>query len=463
MNRSLRLLKPQSYILPLHPRSAGFSSNLVRPKITSVSVFPGAKVSHYLALSRTLDRHYATGPSTNQDESQEYKEDQNKTAGVKEELKGVTDGLAKLIAGDSTGQPAALGAQEISTTKRHPGSIQEDFSIITSTMWYSVPKPALVFGIAGTLPYLATSIGTVLLAREASIATDAPSGLDLPTILQYLHNFEHIQITYGAVMLSFLGAIHWGMEFSKLGGEKGYKRLALGVVPLLFAWPTTFLSHGVALAAQWVGFTGMWAADQRASSAGWTTAWYSTYRFYLSIIVGFSIIGTLAGTSYYGAGAGASVSPETKRTLHTTGRPSSLKRLDREAEKNDPRHAVLRGKVAGDIQVEEESSEAYLRLRNVAKGDEEEEREEEKEPKAAEQDQKEKKQKESSPAGMKDDQKKRTDDAQGKSEASQSKQEKKPEEDEKDPKQAEQHDQDVKKKQAAEEKKAAGNPNTGMR
>ena len=96
------------------------------------------------------------------------------------------------------------------------------------------------------------------------------SGLDLQGALDNLHILEQVQITYGAIILSFLGAIHWGMEFSKLGGEHGYKRLAIGVVPVLFAWPTTFLPHGIALVTQWLGFTGTWMIDQRASQQGWS-------------------------------------------------------------------------------------------------------------------------------------------------------------------------------------------------
>ena len=62
------------------------------------------------------------------------------------------------------------------------------------------------------------------------------------------------------------------------------------------------------------------------------TPWYSTYRFYLSIIVGFSIIATLAGTGYYGAGAGAISDLHAHRTRHTTERISPGARLDRIAE-----------------------------------------------------------------------------------------------------------------------------------
>lgn len=79
-----------------------------------------------------------------------------------------------------------------------------------------------------------------------------------------------IQVTYGAVMLSFLGALHWGMEFAGYGGQKGYARLALGVLPALYAWPTLALGPMEALIAQWAGFTGLWWADHRVTGLGWS-------------------------------------------------------------------------------------------------------------------------------------------------------------------------------------------------
>ena len=196
-----------------------------------------------------------------------------------------------------------------------------------------------------------------------------------------------MQITYGAIILSFLGAIHWGMEFAHLGGEHGYRRLALGVFPVLYAWPTIFLSHGTALAAQWAGFTFMWYLDQRASINGWTTSWYSTYRFYLSIIVGFSIIATLSGTGYYGAGAGAVSTPHARHSQHTTERISPVARMDKMKIK-DAHGGKLEGTVSGDMEVDEdESGEGYLKLRNVRKEEEEAEeakKEEEEKQKAQE-------------------------------------------------------------------------------
>jgi len=128
--------------------------------------------------------------------------------------------------------------------------------------------------------------------------------MDPGVALTILDQALNIQVTYGAVMLSFLGALHWGMEIAGYGGQKGYARLALGTAPMLIAWPTLAMQPMTALIVQWVGFTGLWYADSKATGAGWTPKWYSQYRFYLSILVGTCIIGSLAGTSYFGPVAG---------------------------------------------------------------------------------------------------------------------------------------------------------------
>lgn len=73
---------------------------------------------------------------------------------------------------------------------------------------------------AGTVPYAATAALTAYTARGASLIYEAGG---TPS-LDFLASLQTFQITYGAVILSFLGACHWGMEFAKLGGEQGHKR-----------------------------------------------------------------------------------------------------------------------------------------------------------------------------------------------------------------------------------------------
>jgi hypothetical protein len=60
------------------------------------------------------------------------------------------------------------------------------------------------------------------------------------------------------------------MEFAGYGGHKGYARLALGAAPVLFAWPTLALQPMTALILQWAGFTGLWWADAKATTHGWS-------------------------------------------------------------------------------------------------------------------------------------------------------------------------------------------------
>ncbi|KAI0062223.1 hypothetical protein BV25DRAFT_1907609 [Artomyces pyxidatus] len=211
---------------------------------------------------------------------------------VREEVGNSTVDWAKSIAGGNLNVDAVQNDRET-------------FLGITSAVAYSVPRPYVVFGLLGGVPYLAASAATVYLAHQAGLtASGIITNIDPGVALTILDQALSIQVTYGAVMLSFLGALHWGMEFAGYGGHKGYARLALGAAPVLYAWPTLALDPTFALIAQWAGFTGLWYADLRATSAGWTPKWYSQYRFYLSILVGSCIIGTLASTSYWGPVAG---------------------------------------------------------------------------------------------------------------------------------------------------------------
>jgi Protein of unknown function (DUF3429) len=123
----------------------------------------------------------------------------------------------------------------------------------------------------GTLPYVASSATTVYLAHQAGLAAAGViTYIDPGVAHTLLDQALNIQVTYGAVILSFLGAIHWGMEFAGFSGQKGYARLGLGAAPVLFAWSTLALQPTSALIAQWAGFTGLWWADARVTSLGWS-------------------------------------------------------------------------------------------------------------------------------------------------------------------------------------------------
>jgi hypothetical protein len=184
--------------------------------------------------------------------------------------------------------------------------VKETFSLKT------VPREAYYMGLAGTIPYLATSLTTVLCAWEIN-NSNAGYGflLDEKTATQLLHLIEPVQIGYGASILSFLGAIHWGLEWAgyvqstpytwssanalRYGGYQSYKRYAIGVVAPAVAWSTILMPIEGALITQFMGFVALYYVDVRATKMGWTPDWYRTYRFVLTAIVGASIVLTLIG------------------------------------------------------------------------------------------------------------------------------------------------------------------------
>ncbi|KIO28331.1 hypothetical protein M407DRAFT_243024, partial [Tulasnella calospora MUT 4182] len=269
---------------------------------------------------------------------------------AREEAKGIGQDLANIIA---------------AANFRKSSHSWDGFSDITAGYAAEVPKPVLVTGLAGALPYLGTAISTLYSARAAGLlAAGHAARVDYDTAISVLEAAAHVQVTYGAVLLSFLGALHWGMEFSGYGGYKGYRRLALGTAPVVFAWSTLALDPTSALIAQWVGFTGMWYADMRVTAAGWTPVWYSQYRFYLSILIGTCIIGTLWAQPYlnpviedtvYLADTTLPASSNTSENLSASGKLSgtSDKLGEIETVAGESYYVILKHKVDEDAAAEE--------------------------------------------------------------------------------------------------------------
>ncbi|PSN61044.1 hypothetical protein BS50DRAFT_163366 [Corynespora cassiicola Philippines] len=175
--------------------------------------------------------------------------------------------------------------------------VKADIVTIKETFNLSeVPRQAYYLGLAGVLPYLATSLSTVYCAWEINHSVAgygwAMSSQTATTLLQIL---EPLQIGYGAVILSFLGAIHWGLEWAGYGGYQGYRRYAIGVMAPAVAWPTVLMPVEYALISQFCAFTLLYYADTRATYKGWTPPWYAIYRFVLTFIVGASIVVSLIG------------------------------------------------------------------------------------------------------------------------------------------------------------------------
>jgi len=89
---------------------------------------------------------------------------------------------------------------------------------------------------------------------------------------------------YGATILAFLGAVHWGFALRALPGEDhaGAARLVLGVVPSLLAWVALLLPTAAGLWLLAAGILGTAAVETMAARRGLVPAEYLRLRWWLS-------------------------------------------------------------------------------------------------------------------------------------------------------------------------------------
>jgi hypothetical protein len=123
----------------------------------------------------------------------------------------------------------------------------------------SIPAAARYLGFAGLLPFA----GSVLIRLSPFAASFDPAQRALPA--------------YGAVILSFLGGVRWGLALPD--GERLPARLTLSVLPALAGWVALLLPQRMGLILLAVGFALMLFADQRFPLA---PAWYRRLRVPLS-------------------------------------------------------------------------------------------------------------------------------------------------------------------------------------
>lgn len=106
-----------------------------------------------------------------------------------------------------------------------------------------IPLSVLLPGLAGLIPFVVLSLSEVM-------------ALGLPPIISLLA-FN----TYGAVILSFVGAIWWGLAAAS--GQAAPKALMFGwsVVPALIGWFATLVAPDVGVLMLSVGFVLQWLGD----------------------------------------------------------------------------------------------------------------------------------------------------------------------------------------------------------
>lgn len=132
------------------------------------------------------------------------------------------------------------------------------------------PRLAILLGYAGLIPFISGAIGIWI--------TPAAWRADVLTAL--LH--------YAAVILAFMGAIHWGLAMAReRQDDAAHRQLGLSVLPALLGWLA--ISNGLpallALGVLFAGFIGLYLADVHAARLELAPRWYPALRKPLTAVV----------------------------------------------------------------------------------------------------------------------------------------------------------------------------------
>jgi Protein of unknown function (DUF3429) len=89
--------------------------------------------------------------------------------------------------------------------------------------------------------------------------------------------------TYGAIILSFLGGVRWGLALREQPVPA--KDLLFSVLPAIAAWFSLFLTAPASIAILLLGFCAQGAWDSLSMHAGKGPQWYAQLRITLTLIV----------------------------------------------------------------------------------------------------------------------------------------------------------------------------------
>ncbi len=133
-----------------------------------------------------------------------------------------------------------------------------------------VPRPVLWLALAGLVPFLAFTAAIGL----------APFVWSVRALV--------VLINYGAVVLTFVGAVHWGLALQG-PDHLSWKRLGWSVVPALLGWGAVNMFPVPALLTLAFGFFLAFMLDVQAANQGLLPLWYKVLRRVLTVVVMLSL------------------------------------------------------------------------------------------------------------------------------------------------------------------------------
>jgi hypothetical protein len=135
----------------------------------------------------------------------------------------------------------------------------------------SPPVLALCLGWAGVLPFW-------------GLALALAAGIDLPAI----GDEAAAIVSYGAIILSFMAGVHWGLAMrapDAPAGPRATGLLAISVVPAVIAWFATLTPATAAIVILAVLFLVLLSVDLWAIGERLAPPWYRPVRLQLTAAV----------------------------------------------------------------------------------------------------------------------------------------------------------------------------------
>ena len=133
-----------------------------------------------------------------------------------------------------------------------------------------VPLAPKLLGVAGLLPFVSSTLGIYFLPHFQT---------DLLTLQSF----------YGCSILSFMGAVHWGLSMTEYGGLEGKGnsiRYVLSTVPSLIGFFSLLIPFvPVQLIMQLCGFNLLLLSEVYAHKKQFIPSWYLGLRVGLTLIV----------------------------------------------------------------------------------------------------------------------------------------------------------------------------------
>jgi len=164
----------------------------------------------------------------------------------------------------STGKVSQLSGKHSSTQAHGSSATGTDIPV------------ARVLGYAGLIPFIVLSISSWL---------TPPLG----------HQSIDLLVLYAAIILSFMGAIHWGAALVN-DSQNNSAHYTASVIPALVAWLAVLTVQHIAISLLLVSFVMLYRYDRHVNDQLGFAAWYLPLRKQLTVVVSVCLLITLTAS-----------------------------------------------------------------------------------------------------------------------------------------------------------------------